>query len=72
VHAAAAVLLRLCGVADVLDHGAADDVLEGGLRGFGGLSGGGGGLGDEGLQDILLAEVLVGAGWGECSRADAR
>jgi hypothetical protein len=61
VHAAAAVLFRLCGVANVLDHGAADDVLEGGLRSFGGLSGGGRRLGDEGLQDVLLGEVLVGA-----------
>jgi hypothetical protein len=33
VHAAAAVLLGLCGRADVLDHGAVGDVLVGGLCG---------------------------------------
>jgi hypothetical protein len=62
VHAAAAVLLRLCGRADVLDDGAVGDVLVGGLGG--GVRGGGrGGLGvagfaDEGLEDVLLVKLI--------------
>jgi hypothetical protein len=56
VHATAAVLLGLCGRADVLNHGAVGDVLVGGLcggvggRGLGGVAG----FADEGLEDVLL------------------
>jgi hypothetical protein len=57
VHAAAPVLLRLGGRADVLDYGAVGDVLVGGLGGGVGGRGGGGfgaGFADEGLEDVLL------------------
>lgn len=43
----------------MLDHGAANNVFEGGLRGLCTLAGGGGGLGNEGLQDGLLVEGSV-------------
>jgi hypothetical protein len=61
VHAAAAVLLRLCGRANVLDYRAVGDVLVGGLRGSfrGGGLGCRCGLADESLQDGLLVWTLA-------------
>lgn len=57
VHAAAAVLVWLGGRADVLDDGAVDDVLEGGLRV---LWGGGGCFLDDGFEDALLRRGVSG------------
>jgi hypothetical protein len=68
VHATAAVLLGLRRVANVLDHGAADNVLEGGLRGFDAVGRGGGRLGDEGLQDVLLGGIRGRGGRVACAR----
>lgn len=60
VHAAASVLLGLCGRANVLDYRAVGDVLVGGLRGSfrGGGLGCRCGLADESLQDGLLVWTL--------------
>jgi hypothetical protein len=41
-------------VARVLDNGTVGDVFVGGLRRLGGVVGGGGGLLDEGLEEVVL------------------
>lgn len=71
VHAAAAVLLRLRGRANVLDHRAVGDVLVGRLRGSfrGGGLGCRCGLADESLEDGLLVWTLAKALGGMRSRA---
>ena len=71
VHAAAAVLLRLCGRANVLNYRAVGDVLVGGLRGSfrGGGLGCRCGLADESLEDGLLVWTLAKALCGMRSRA---